>query len=232
MAAISGRGRPEVTPGTGVSESRRRASSRPHVADRASASAASLLPPCSEGPACGSLMPDPWERGRPARSGPKVRGRRPANRSSGQGARVRTGHAVPEGHAVPKACLLGRSTITAAASPVWPRAVMPEKPTPPACCGRGRPRSQDTPIPGSQPAFGSGYAGLGDDGRFLVQSAPAGTATGLRRPGSRAPAVAATMAALPSHTNSRSKPPVASKTRPARMTVRPATPSASTNFAP
>ena len=67
---------------------------------------------------------------------------------------------------------------------------------------------------------------------FPVQSAPAGTAAGLRLPGSRAPAVAATIAALPSQTYSRSKLPLVSKTQPASTTVRPATPSASTNFAP
>ncbi len=91
---------------------------------------------------------------------PPATGRRPANRSSGRGARV------PEGYAVPRARLLGRSTITAAASPVWPRAVMPEKPTPPACCGRDARVRQDAPLPGSQPAFGSGYAGLGEKRRL------------------------------------------------------------------
>ena len=55
MAAISGRSVPEVTPGTGMSESRRQASSRPRVADWASASAASLLPTCPEGVVLGSL---------------------------------------------------------------------------------------------------------------------------------------------------------------------------------
>ena len=43
MAAISGRSRPEVTPETGVSGARRRASLRPRAADWASASAASRL---------------------------------------------------------------------------------------------------------------------------------------------------------------------------------------------
>ena len=65
-----------------------------------------------------------------------------------------------------------------------------------------------------------------------AQSAPAGTGTALRLPGNRAPAMPATMAAVPSQTNSRSKLPLASKTQPASTTVRPATPSASTNFAP
>ena len=87
--------------------------------------------------------------------------------------------------------------------------------------------------------FGSGARGTSRAGPSgteapapVIQSAPAGTAAGLRRPGSRAPAVAATMAAAPSQTYSRSKPPLESKTHPASMTVRPATPSASTNFAP
>ena len=68
--------------------------------------------------------------------------------------------------------------------------------------------------------------------RVLPQSALAGAGTGLRLPGSRAPAMAATMAAAPSQTYSRSKLPLESKTQPAKMTVKPATPSARTNFAP
>ena len=79
-------------------------------------------------------------------------------------------------------------------------------------------------------AFGQVH--LHRQARLLDQSAPAGTAAGLRLPGSRAPAVAATMAALPNQTYSSSKLPLVSKTQPASMTVRPATPSASTNFAP
>ena len=63
----------------------------------------------------------------------------------------------------------------------------------------------DTAHPGNgarEPAPGPGSedAPAGFLARLLAQSATAGTATGLRLPGSRAPAVAATMAADPSQT--------------------------------
>ena len=121
-------------------------------------------------------MPDPWERGRPARSGPQAHDCRPYGRA----ARV-PGHAS-----------LGNAPSR------QPQALYDRGPGYP-----GNPRLRrvagGTPaLPGSQPALGSGHAGLGPfhvrpatglpacppTGRFHVRSAP-GLPCRPRRHGAR-----------------------------------------------